>query len=332
MTAVEPAPAPLPGPVAAPLPGSVTVPVPVQLPASAGTSARRRVRGLASAVRPRQWVKNVLVVGAPLAAGRALEPAVLRATLIAFVALSLASSSGYLLNDVHDAAEDRLHPRKQHRPVAAGVLTPTAALVAAAALALAALAVARLASWPFVLLVAGYLALTYAYSLWLRDEPVVELVVVAACFVLRGAAGGVASGLPISSWFLLVAGSGSLYLVAGKRYAELVARRPAAGTRATLAAYSPGYLRFVWATAANLTLVTYALWADQVYRIREDGSWALWSLLPFVLGLLRYSLTLERGDAEAPEDLVLHDRGLLLIGLVWVILFAVGAGSIDLGL
>jgi decaprenyl-phosphate phosphoribosyltransferase len=161
---------------------------------------------------------------------------------------------------------------------------------------------------------------------------VLELVVVAACFVLRGAAGGVASGLVISSWFLLVAGSGSLYLVAGKRYAELVAQRRGAGLRSTLAAYSPGYLRFVWATAANLTLVTYALWADQVYRVREDGTWALWSLLPFILGILRYSLDLDRGDAEAPEEVVLHDRTLQVIGAVWLILFAIGAGSIDLGL
>jgi decaprenyl-phosphate phosphoribosyltransferase len=291
-----------------------------------------RAAGLLAAARPRQWVKNALVVGAPLAAGRALEPSVLRGTGIAFVALCLASSSGYLVNDVHDAAEDRLHPRKSRRPVASGVLPPAAAVAAAVLLGAAALAVARLASWPFVVLVAAYLMVTVAYSLRLRREPVLELVVVAACFVLRGAAGGVASGLVISSWFLLVAGSGSLYLVAGKRYAELVAQRRGAGLRSTLAAYSPGYLRFVWATAANLTLVTYALWADQVYRVREDGTWALWSLLPFILGILRYSLDLDRGDAEAPEEVVLHDRTLQVIGAVWLILFAIGAGSIDLGL
>jgi decaprenyl-phosphate phosphoribosyltransferase len=294
-------------------------------------TARNSVVGLLSAVRPRQWIKNGLVVGAPLAAGRAFEPMVLRATAVAFVALCLASSAGYLVNDVHDAAEDRLHPRKRHRPVASGALAPSVALAFAASLAVAALAVAWLASWSFVLLVAGYLALTIAYSLRLRREPVLELVVVAACFVLRGAAGGVAAQLEISSWFLLVAGSGSLFLVAGKRYSELVAARPREGARASLAAYSDGYLRFVWFTAANLTMVTYALWADQVYRVRDEGSWALWSLLPFVLGLLRYALDLERGQAEAPEEVVLKDHVLQVIGVVWVILFAIGAGSIDLG-
>jgi len=290
-----------------------------------------RVNGLWTALRPTQWVKNVLVVGAPLAAGRAFEPAVLKTTLVAFVAMCLASSSGYLINDVHDAVEDRLHPRKRHRPVASGAVSPPVAIIASVLLAVAGLAVARLGSWSFVLLVAGYLVVTIGYSLRLRREPVLEMVVVAACFVLRGAAGGVASGLEISSWFLLVAGSGSLLLVSGKRYAELIAQRPREGARATLAAYTPGYLRFVWATAANLTLVTYALWADQVYRVRQEGSWALWSVVPFVLAVLRYCLDLDRGHAEAPEEVVLHDRALQVIGLVWVILFAIGAGSFDLG-
>jgi len=303
---------------------------PAAAPASAPVAGWPRA--LASAVRPRQGVKNALVVGAPLAAGRAFEPSVLKATGIAFVALCLASSAGYLVNDVHDAVEDRLHPRKRHRPVASGALPPAAAVTAAVLLGAAALAVGWLASWPFVFLVAGYLVVTVAYSLRLRREPVLELVVVAACFVLRGAAGGMASSLPISSWFLLVAGAGSLFLVAGKRYAELVAQRPLQGARATLAAYSPGYLRFVWATAANLTIITYALWADQVYRVREDGSWALWSLVPFILGILRYCLDLDRGTGEAPEAVVLHDRTLQVIGAVWVILFAIGAGSLDLGL
>jgi decaprenyl-phosphate phosphoribosyltransferase len=297
-------------------------------PVTSGGSIERVVGGLWAAIRPRQWIKNLLVVGAPLAAGRAFEPAVLRSTLIAFVALSLASSAGYLINDVHDRVEDRGHPRKQHRPVAAGIISPGFAVSAAVGLAMIALSVAALGSLGCVLLVAGYLAITIAYSLRLRQEPVLELVVIATCFVLRGAAGGVSAGLPISSWFLLVAGFGSLFLASGKRYAELVADRPASGARATLGSYSPGYLRFVWATAANLTVITYALWADQVYRVRGQGSWALWSLLPFVLGLLRYALDVDRGDAETPELVALRDRPLQVIAVIWVVLFALGAAGV----
>ena len=286
---------------------------------------------LVAAVRPRQWLKNVLVVGAPIAAGRAHEGSVVRATLVAFVALCLAASSTYLVNDVHDAAEDRGHPRKRSRPVASGALSVPAALAVAAVLAVAALALAALSSRGLVLLVAAYLLLTVGYTVRLRREPVVELVVVAAGFVLRGAGGGVAADIPVSSWFLLVAGFGSLFLVAGKRYAELVVVPSRLGGRATLDAYTPGFLRFVWTSAATLTIVAYALWATQVYVVRDEGSWALWSIVPFVLALFRYALDIDGGRAEAPEDVLLADRTLVVLGVVWVLMLAVGAGGYDLG-
>ncbi|HVN13775.1 MAG TPA: decaprenyl-phosphate phosphoribosyltransferase [Kineosporiaceae bacterium] len=298
------------------------------------TPSRRRPRSLVVAVRPRQWLKNVLVIGAPLAAGRLLQPRVSLDTAIAFVAMCLAASATYLINDVHDAAEDRGHPRKRHRPVAAGDLSKAGALAAAAVLALAGLAVAVLASPAFALVVAAYLAMTLAYTIWLRGEPVVELVVVAAGFVLRGAAGGVAAGLAVSSWFLLVAGFGSLFLVSGKRYAERVGAddRDGVRVRTTLSVYTPSFLRFVWTSAATLTIACYALWASQVYLVRDEGSWALLSLAPFLLALLRYALDLDRGTAEAPEEVLLHDRALLILGLVWIAMLAVGAGGFDLGL
>jgi decaprenyl-phosphate phosphoribosyltransferase len=301
------------------------------LQTSDGTAIRSRrfVPALLVSLRPRQWLKNALVVGTPLAAGRLSELPVLRATLFAFVALCLASSCVYLVNDVHDAAEDRGHPRKRYRPIAAGDLPPAAALAAAAVLALAALALARLGSLALVGLVAVYLGVSLAYTLRLRREPVIEMVAVALGFLLRGAAGGVAAGIPVSSWFLLVAGFGSLFLVSGKRFSELAAAPPSAGARASLAAYSQGYLRFIWASAATLTVITYALWANQVYQVRDEGSWALWSLLPFLLALLRYALDVDRATAEAPEDVLLRDRTMQALGLIWLVMFAVGAGGSD---
>jgi len=288
---------------------------------------------LVAAVRPRQWTKNCLVIGAPLASGRLFEGAVLRATGVAFVALCLAASCTYLVNDVHDVEEDRGHPRKRHRPVASGRLSRRGALVAAGVAAAAALAVAGAQGRLLVGLVALYLVITLGYTLLLRSEPVLDLVAVAAGFLLRGAAGGVGAGIPVSSWFLLVAGFGSLFLVSGKRYSERIAAPDGApgGGRATLALYSPAYLRFVWASAATLTIITYALWANDVYLVRDEGSWALWSLLPFLIGLLRYSYDVDRGRAEAPEELLLHDRLLQLIGVVWVLMLAVGAGGMDFG-
>jgi decaprenyl-phosphate phosphoribosyltransferase len=291
---------------------------------------RGRARALLAATRPRQWMKNVLVIGAPMAAGRLFAPAVLLATGVAFVALCLAAAGTYLFNDVHDVAEDRGHPRKRLRPVASGRISRTTALVAAGLAWAASLAVAWFGGSGLLALVAGYLVMTIAYTVRLRREPILDLVVVAAGFLLRGAAGGVAAGLPISSWFLLVAGFGSLFLVSGKRYAELVSHELRPGSRPTLELYSAGYLRFVWASAATLTIVAYALWANTVYSVRDEGSWALWSLLPFLLGLLRYAWDVDRGRAETPEDLALHDRTLQVIGVIWLVMFAVGAGGLDL--
>jgi len=286
---------------------------------------------LVSAVRPRQWTKNLLVIGAPLVSGRLFEAGVLRATAVAFACLCLAASCTYLVNDVHDVEEDRGHPRKRLRPVASGRLSRRGALVTAAVAGVAALALAGWDGLPLVGLVAGYLAVTIGYTVRLRREPILDLVAVATGFLLRGAAGGVGAGLPVSSWFLLVAGFGSLFLVSGKRYAELVGHERREGGRATLTLYTPGYLRFVWATAATLTIVAYSLWANDVYLVRDEGSWALWSLLPFVVGLLRYAYEVDQGLAEAPEELLLKDRLLQVIGLVWLVMLAVGAGGMDFG-
>ena len=282
-------------------------------------------------MRPRQWTKNVLVIGAPLAAGRWSELPVLRATAVAGLSLCLAASCTYLLNDVHDVDEDRGHPRKRHRPVASGALSRSAALTAAAVLGPLGLAVAAVDGLALLGLVAAYLLVTLAYTYRLRNEPVLDLVAVATGFLLRGAAGGAGAGIAVSSWFLLVAGFGSLFLVSGKRYSELVSREPRPGGRATLARYSPGYLRFVWASAATLTIVAYALWANDVYLVRDEGSWAIWSLLPFVVGLLHYAYDVDRGQAEAPEDLVLSDRTMQVVGVIWLVMVAVGAGGMDFG-
>jgi len=302
------------------------------LPTASARTLRGRlvpVTALLAAVRPRQWLKNALVIGAPIAAGRELEPAVMRTTAIAFVAFCLAASGAYLLNDVHDAVEDRLHPVKRHRPVASGDLGVRSALVASALLGLACVAVARLASTTFVALVVAYLVVTVSYTMRLRNEPILDLVAVALGFVLRGAAGGVAAGIPISSWFLVVAGFGALFLVSGKRYSELVSRSDVVGRRAALATYSPSFLRFVWTTAATVTVTAYALWASEVYLVRDEGSWALWSLVPFLLALLRYALEVDRGATEAPEEVLLGSRLLQVLGLAWIVMLVVGAGGTD---
>ena len=285
---------------------------------------------LASAMRPRQWLKNLLVLAAPLAAGSLFEPSVLVPTLWAFIAFCLISSSTYLINDIRDVDADRDHPTKCNRSIAAGDLKPIVAAAFAIVLALVALALSWWIRPELAGVVAIYFIFTLSYSLFLKHEPVIELALIAMGFLLRAIAGGVASNLPISQWFLIVAGFGSLFMAAGKRFSELErSLNQAAGTntpkRRSLEGYSLGYLRFVLGVSAAVTIVAYCLWAFEVGQAPSTLPWAQWSVLPFVLAILRYGVAIDRGKAEAPEDVVLHDKALLVISGVWLLLFGLGA-------
>ncbi|WP_308249681.1 decaprenyl-phosphate phosphoribosyltransferase [Sphaerisporangium fuscum] len=275
----------------------------------AALSPLRRLAGLVRACRPRQWLKNGLVFTAPAAAGVLATGTAVAHAAIAFAAFCLAASGSYLLNDAADVEADRLHPRKSRRPVAAGEVPVWLARVTGVALMLAAPAVAALSGgWRLPAVVAGYLALTFSYTLWLKHQAVVDLVAVAGCHVVRAYAGAVAVDVPVTSWFLVVISLGSLQLVAGKREAELRARG-ASGTRTTLGAYTPAYLASVRAMTSAAMIVTYCLWALQEHNGTALTFYAL-SIVPFVLIVLRHGLLVDGGVGEEPEELVLTDRPL----------------------
>ena len=278
-----------------------------------------RLPAAVRAVRPRQWVKNLLVVLAPLAAGRLFEPAVLAGVAFAFVAFCLVSSAVYLLNDIRDVAEDRLHPKKRFRPIAAGELSVPVAAVMAVVLGVAGLGLGFWVDvWLGVTLVV-YVAIQILYSAALKHLRVIDLAVVASGFLLRAIAGGVAVGVPLSQWFLLVASFGSLFMVAGKRYSEMVSVGAEAGTRRSLDRYSATYLRFVWILAAVLVVASYSLWAFENPGTSALGvPWTAISIAPFTLGMLQYALEVDVGRAGEPEDVVLHDHVLQGLGVIWL--------------
>jgi decaprenyl-phosphate phosphoribosyltransferase len=278
-------------------------------------------------MRPRQWVKNVLVAAAPLAAGTLTQPRVLLHTATAFVALALASSATYCLNDAMDAEADSLHPVKSRRPIPSGLLTSRVAVVLASVLAAAALLVAGLASsWgPLSGVVVAYLVVTAAYSIALKHQPVLELGLISAGFVLRAIAGGVATGIPLSQWFLIVTGFGSLYMVAGKRLSELVrAQHENGAVRRAVAHYPLSYLRGILAISASVAIAGYCLWAADVAAHHGNSIWVGVSVFPFVLALLRYGLDADGGQVEEPEEVVIHDRTLQGLGLLWLLTYAAG--------
>lgn len=305
-----------------------TEPLPVT-PARAPGTGVRAVQPLAVALRPRQWLKNLLVLAAPLAAGSLLVPGQLEHVAVTAAALCLASSAGYLLNDVLDVEKDRAHPTKSRRPVAAGSLSVRLALAAAAVLAGAAVALALSVRPAVALVVLLYLALTAGYSLGLKRQAVFDLGLVAGAFVLRAVAGGVAAPVPLTQWFLVVASFGALFVVAGKRYADVLQPDRRTGEAWAVVPYSTSYLRFVWSLSATAVVVGYFVWSFDVGAARgHSGAWAEVSMAPFVLAVLRYAAEVDRGAAGSPEDVVLHDRALQVLGLAWLVTFAVAAHAL----
>jgi decaprenyl-phosphate phosphoribosyltransferase len=277
--------------------------------------------------RPKQWIKNLLVFAAPGAAGVLDNGSSLWRTIVAFVSLCLAASGTYDLNDVADVDADRQHPSKRNRPVAAGTVPLPLATVVGVGLLVASLVVAAITTrWQLVVVVAVYIAVTLAYSAWLKHVAVVDIVVVATGFVLRAIAGAVAVDVPMSNWFLICISFGSLFIVTGKRYAELLEFGDGAGTvRPSLDGYSVPYLRFVLGVASSVTLLSYCLWAFEKARL-ADTSWPMYqiSIIPMATALLRYGLVLERGHGGAPEDVFLSDRHLQALAVIWLVTFTLG--------
>lgn len=269
---------------------------------------------------------------APGAAGILGHLAVLGRTAAVAGVFVLASSGTYLVNDVTDAARDRVHPDKRGRPVASGELRARTALVAGAVLGAAAVGGAGLAGGLRLLaVVVAYLVISLGYTLWLKRVPVVELACVSSGFVLRAVAGGAALGIPISHWFVIVASAGSLLVVAGKRSAELAVLGGRSGShREVLACYSAAFLRSVRVLAGTVAVVAYALWAFDRASHLDVASAGLdsivfeLSIVPFVLGVLTVELAIESGGGGAPEELALRHHGLQLLALACLACVAVG--------
>lgn len=285
-------------------------------------------RGLATTARPKQWIKNVLVLAAPGAAGVLNQAQPLLKVLACFALFCVVSSGTYFLNDALDAEADRRHPTKRYRPVAAGIIKVRAAAAIGAVLMAGGIGLAALLR-PQVSLVLGiYVALQIAYSARLKHLPIYDLVCVAGGFLLRAIAGAASVPVPVSEWFLVVTTFGSLLMVTGKRlaeHAELGEGR--GGHRPTLDAYSTNFLRIVLAISATGAVVGYSLWAFSLVPAtlhHNDPIWFQLSIMPVLMALLQFTFLVEKGLGARPEELVLHERQLQLLGLIWIVLFALG--------
>ena len=277
---------------------------------------------LVQLLRPRQWTKNLLVVAAPAAAGLLNRGPDIAATAVAFVAFCLAASGTYCLNDASDAERDRLPPVKRYRPVACGDIDVTTARLVGAALLATSIAVALLAGrWQLPAAVVGYVALTTSYTLWLKHMAVIDVAAVAGGFVLRALAGSAATGARVSDWFLVTATFGALVMVSGKRSTELSEASDAGGHRRVLAEYPPMFLSHLRAVSIGMTLLAYTLFAFERSTVPAPMPLFKLSIIPFGLAVFRYALRVEQGSGGAPEELVLADRPLQVLAVVWAVLF-----------
>lgn len=276
--------------------------------------------------RPRQWLKNVLVFAAPGAAGVLDNFTSLAPALVIFLAFCATSSGTYFWNDVLDAEVDARHPRKSSRPIAAGRLSRRFGAVIGSLLLLLGCLAGFVVEWRAGIALLMYAALTLSYSTVFKHIAVLDLLVVSSGFVLRAIAGAEGTRVEMSNWFLICVSFGALFIVAGKRFAEI--REMGEGnsaTRQTLAVYSPEFLRSVVTISLAATLVAYCMWAFATKEI-SGATWPFYelSIVPMLGALLRYLLVLDQGRGSAPEEVFAADRPLQLLGLTWSIIFGLG--------
>jgi 4-hydroxybenzoate polyprenyltransferase len=270
---------------------------------------------VARALRPKQWLKNGFVLAPALFSGHAFDPpALLRAAGVA-VAFCLASSAGYLINDLLDREADSNDPVKKNRPIAAGLIGTGEAIAWACALLAAAVVATAVQSWSVMAVLLAYAALTLLYSFVLKTIPIVEAMTLAAGFLVRLAAGALAIHVVISHWLLICGSLLALLLAFGKRVPE----QPNPARRTPL--YPSSFIHDVVTLLAAMTLVSYTLYTVAPDTVAKFGSRALLLTVPLVLfGILRYLLLLHSEGAQDPTAALVGDRPLLAAVIVWAVL------------
>jgi 4-hydroxybenzoate polyprenyltransferase len=291
---------------------------------SGGAAAFVRTRrgALFALARPYQWVKNGLLFAALVFSDRLFEPRDVGRAIVAFMAFCAVSSTGYIINDIHDREADRMHPEKRMRPLAAGELELGEAGALAVVLALIGLMLSLTLGLTFMLIAAIYVATQFAYSHYAKQIVIVDVIVVACGFVLRAYAGGVAIDVPVSPWLVFITFVLALFLALARRRHELVVLGDSAvGHRGPLGEYSVPLIDQMISIVTAATLVGYMIYTaspDVAHRLHTEH---LFLTVPFVaFGLLRYLYLISECDEGGdPARLVLRDRPLLISIIGWII-------------
>lgn len=280
----------------------------------------QNVRGLLKTMRPSQWSKNVIVYAALVFDGKLFNAAILWQTTLVAIAFCFASSSVYIMNDLVDIEKDRLHPRKRLRPLPAGTLNHTVALVASIALAAAAVGLGLLIN-PWVgVVTAAYLGQNILYSFWLKNVVIVDVMVLALGFLLRVVAGSIVANVTnFSPWLYVCVTLLALFLGFGKRRHELsLLADGASGHRASLNEYNLPLLDQIIGIVTTSTFIAYTLYGIEAQTaLANDGRMLLTT--PFVFYFIaRYLYLIHvKQLGGAPDELLFQDRSLLLNTVLW---------------
>jgi 4-hydroxybenzoate polyprenyltransferase len=273
---------------------------------------------LITLIRPHQWLKNLMLFFPPFLGGTLLQSGVWQNGLLPFIIFSLASSAGYVLNDLLDKKADQSHPRKSKRPLASGRISVFSAVFMAMILGISALLLAFSINSSIFIIVLAYFVVSGAYSCCLKHLPVVDLFCIATGFLFRLQAGGIVFSIPISEWLFLSVLLLSLFLSAGKRLSEKYElHEVAASHRKVLSHYPDGFLDGVLFMTGSAVLVTYTM-----YTISHRA--LLYTVPLCCFGLMRYIFRIKVGQGGDPTEALLRDPSLLVVGLAWGIMVGWG--------
>jgi len=271
------------------------------------------------ALRPQEWIKNLLVFAGVLFSGRLDESGALGDALITFIAFCGISSAGYLFNDLRDREHDRRHPDKRHRPIASGAVAPATASVVAVVLGAGAIALGFAVEPEIAGLVALYGLITTAYSLGLKRVVIIDVMTIASLFILRVIAGAVAVGAHASEFLLICTGMLALFLGFTKRRQEAMLEGEEGGevdTRPVLEHYSIPFLDQMIAMVTASAIITYVIYAVDSPRV---GSKMLATAPSVLYGIFRYLyLIYDRNDTRSTAAILTEDPGLIFAGITWV--------------
>lgn len=291
---------------------------------------------LIKVARPLHWVKNLAVFAALLFTGYLYHRFPFFTIFWAFVSFCFISSAAYIINDIFDAKRDRLHPIKKFRPIASGELTIPIALAEAIILAFLAIVIAQSLSSLFGYIIWGYLVMQILYSLYLKNIPVIDILVIAIGFILRVYGGAAVINAHLSVWFLLCVISVALFLASGKRRAELNIKNTAPGTtRKSLSHYNKGLLNSYVTMFGNAAWVSWALYTffegpkasipvwlilAELSKTTAIGKLLMITIPVVIFGIMRYEYLIFEGKSEAPEKVLLTDKALIITASVWTFL------------